>query len=142
MSLDRFQIGEIMSKCNPETEKVLQNYCEVLEKESSSASSFEFNFISTLKYFYTYGKVFREQDGHFAYFLCSILDMNKNGYIGSEEINDFVESMESSEIEGEILANIGSLLESYILYKHSVFRRCCEIEGGGSILTCWSLYYL
>ena len=58
--------------------------------ESSNTNQISFNFISTLKYFYTFGKVFQEQDSYFAHFICSIIDINKNGFIGEQEINDFV----------------------------------------------------
>jgi hypothetical protein len=59
--------------------------------------------VAVLKYVYTYGRTFREEDTHFANFLCSILDMKKNGHVTGEDIEDFLESMENSEIEEEVL---------------------------------------
>ena len=76
--------------------------------------SFHFSFVAMLKFFFSFGQVFREQDQHFSYFLCSILDMNKNGYVGVQELTDFVESMECSDIETEVLDDIRDLLNGYI----------------------------
>lgn len=51
-----------------------------------------------LKFFYSYGKIFKEADNHFSNFLCSILDMRKNGFVDKEALEEFLESMEGSGI--------------------------------------------
>ena len=114
VSLDRYQLGETMSKCSAQTEKLLQKYCDVLSEQLGNASfTFDFSFVAMVKYFFTYGKVLRDDEEHFANLLCSILDMQHNGYVNQEQIDDFIESMQSSDIEAELLQEIRELCVTY-----------------------------
>lgn len=89
-----------MSLCDQTTEGLLQDYCSILEKDQSGLS-LEFKFVAMVKFCFSYGKTIEESQ--FSSFLCSILDMKKNGYVSEEDLNDFLESMEGSGVEQEML---------------------------------------
>ena len=63
------------------------------EQLGNVSFTFDFSFVAMVKYFFTYGKVLRDDEEHFANLLCSILDMQHNGYVNQEQIDDFIESM-------------------------------------------------
>lgn len=71
-----------MSKCSAEIEKLLQKYCDVLSEQLGNAPIlFELQFVSIVKYFFSYKKILKEEEDHYSNFLCSILDMKQLGYI-------------------------------------------------------------
>lgn len=109
MALDRYQLGHLMSQCDLATETLLQEYCSVLDKDHRNVV-LEFRFVAMVKFCFSCGKTLG--DSKFATFLCSILDMKKNGYVSGEDIDDFLESMEGSGVEQDVLDEITSLLHS------------------------------
>ena len=113
--LDRYQLGEVMSKCSAEIEKLLQKYCDVLSEQLGNAPIlFELQFVSIVKYFFSYKKILKEEEEQYSNFLCSILDMKQLGYISRQNIDEFVESMQGSEVDPLLLENIRKHLYSYI----------------------------
>jgi len=51
-----------MSKCNAEIEKLLQKYCDVLSEQLGNALIlFELQFVSIIKYFFSYKKILKEE---------------------------------------------------------------------------------
>jgi hypothetical protein len=69
--------------------------------------------VAIAKYFFSYQKILNEEDEHYSNFLCSILDMKQLGYLTRENIDEFVDSMQSSEIDITPLTNIKDHLYSY-----------------------------
>lgn len=57
--LDRYQLGHIMSQCDQTTEKILQDYCSILDKDQNNVV-LEFKFVAMVKFCFSCGKNLEE----------------------------------------------------------------------------------
>jgi hypothetical protein len=80
-----------MSKSESDCERLLQQYCDFLNSNPVNDNNrLTFDFISTVKQFYTYGKVLNDSQDYFCNFLSSILDIKKRGFVNIEDIDCFL----------------------------------------------------